>query len=125
MSPLFMCIAWPFKAKSNLRILLRQPATFARAYRVPLLVLAIGAVLDAATTVVQAVRYGPRIESHPAQRFVIEIAGPITGPVLAKIIQLVFVLLVASLWCKWCGWILLICGLLYTAAAVSNHFFLL
>jgi hypothetical protein len=44
---------------------------------------------------------------------------------VAKAIQLAFVLLVAAWWRPWCPWLLGACGLLYGAAAVSNHFLLL
>ncbi|HOD82394.1 MAG TPA: hypothetical protein PKG77_13325, partial [Phycisphaerae bacterium] len=61
--------------KTNLRILIYRPGTFLRFYRWPLVVLAIGAVLDAVTTYRNVSAYGPAAEIHPAARLLWEILG--------------------------------------------------
>lgn len=106
-------------------LLWRRPRRFVQAYAVVLAVLAVGATADAITTLRNGLEYGPDIELHLAQRLVSEILGVTIGVPLAKLIQLAFVLLVASWWRPWCRWMLLGCGLLYSLAAVSNHFVLL
>jgi hypothetical protein len=111
--------------KTDLPLLLRHPAAFGRRYWAPLLVLGIGATADAVTTLINLRRFGPSVEVHPAQRLVSEIVGVTAGVPVAKAIQLAFVLLVAAWWRPWCPWLLGACGLLYGAAAVSNHFLLL
>ncbi len=105
--------------------LLRTPATFAHRYAWPLALLLIGATADVVTTLVNLLRYGVEVEAHLVQRWVSMIVGIPAGVPLAKAIQLAFVLLVAAWWRPWCAWILTICALLYTAAAISNHFLLL
>jgi len=111
--------------RSNLRLLLHHPSVFARAYRWPIAILLAGAVLDAATTAVTVATYGAEAEVHLAQRWVMACLGPILGTISAKLIQVAAAVLVASLWRAWCGWLMVLCGLLYTLAAVSNHFLLL
>jgi hypothetical protein len=110
--------------KTDLPFLLCRPASFARRYWAPLLVLTIGATADATTTLVNLHRFGPSVEVHPAQRLVSELVGVTAGVPVAKAIQLVFVLLVAAWWRPWCPWLLAACGLLYGVAALSNHFLL-
>lgn len=110
---------------TDLPLLARKPLTFVTHYRVPLLVLLVGATADLITTYVNLQRYGSSVEAHPVQRLVSELVGASLGVPLAKLIQLAFVLFVAAWWRPWCGWILAICGVLYSLAAVSNHFLLL
>lgn len=111
--------------KSNFWLLTRRPLVFARIYRWELLFLLVGATLDAVTTAITLSRYGVEAELHLAVRLMAHILGPVTGAVLGKIGQVVFVLLVASLWRPWCRVIILLCGGLYLLAAISNHFVLL
>jgi hypothetical protein len=106
-------------------LLRRDPARFARRYRWPLLVLLAGAAADVFTTLVNLRLYGPSVEAHAVQRVVAELIGVTAGVPLAKAIQLAFVLLVAAWWRPWCTPLLYLCGTLYAAAAVSNHFLLL
>lgn len=108
--------------KTNLRILARHPALFVRAYWPALLILLAGASADGVTTFVALREYGPQTEVHPVQRWVSEILGVTAGVPLAKLAQVAFVVLVAAWWRTWCGWIMILCGLLYALAAVSNHF---
>jgi hypothetical protein len=84
--------------KTELPLLLRHPATFARRYWAALLLLAAGATADAVTTLVNLRRFGPSVEVHPVQRLVSEIFGVTAGVPVAKVIQLGFVLLVAAWW---------------------------
>ena len=98
---------------------------FARIYRWELLFLLAGATLDAATTVVFMLKYGADAEVHLAVRLMAHILGPVAGPVLGKIGQVIFVVFVGSLWRLWCRWLMLLCGVLYLLASVSNHFVLL
>ena len=111
--------------KTNLRLLVHHPFVFVKYYRLPLTVLMIGALLDTITTYISVSKYGTECEVHLVQRIVFEIFGLIVGVPLAKILQLLFVIFVASWWRPWCSWIIFVCGLLYTMAAVSNHFNLL
>jgi hypothetical protein len=108
--------------KTNLILLMRRPGLLMRAYRFPMLFLAIGALADVITTYNNLALYGTEVEVHLPQRIISEIFGMKAGVPLAKIIQLAFVILVACWWRPWCGFILCACGLLYTFAALSNHF---
>jgi CHASE2 domain-containing sensor protein len=110
---------------TELSRLVRRPIEFARAYRWPLALLLIGATADVITTCRNLVLYGPEVEAHVVQRWVSELVGVHAGVPLAKLIQLAFVLFVAAWWRPWTVWLLTACGLLYSAAAVSNHFLLL
>jgi hypothetical protein len=110
---------------TDLPLLLRHPGQFARRYRWALLVLLLGATADMVTTLINLRRFGPGVEVHPAQRLVSEIVGVTAGVPVAKVIQLACVLAVAAWWRRWCQWLLLVCGVLYLLAAVSNHFLLL
>ena len=118
----------PSSVRTSRRIssaLVRQPGSFIRRYRWVLLVLAVGATADAITTLINLREYGPEIEVHLVQRLVSYIVGVTAGVPIAKMIQLGFVVAVAAWWRPWCSWILGICGVLYSAAAVSNHFLLM
>ena len=105
--------------------LLAHPLAFARAYWLPLMVLIAGAIADGVTTYRNLVLYGPDVEAHVVQRWVSEVMGVRAGVPIAKLIQLAFVLLVAAWWRGWTPWLLLICGVLYSAAAISNYYLLL
>jgi len=114
---------WRWPVKSNIRLLSRRPGLFVRIYKWPLVVLIIGSVLDAVTTSRMLGRYGPEAEIHPAGQVFVEVFGAsLPAALVAKFIQMAFAIFVAALWRKWCGWILFICGVLYTLAAASNHF---
>jgi hypothetical protein len=106
-------------------LLARRPRVLVRAYRWALVFLLAAATADVVTTIPGVSAYGPATELHPAHRIMVGLLGPVAGPIVGKLIQLAFVVLVACLWRRWCGWILLLCGLFYAAAAVSNHFVLL
>lgn len=108
--------------RSNLHLLTHHPVVFARIYRWALVVLLAGAVLDAVTTYRNAVAFGPEVELHPASRLMMEWIGPGPGTWVGKAFQVAFAIFVASLWRAWCGWLMLLCGVLYSAAAVCNHF---
>jgi hypothetical protein len=110
--------------KTELRCLVRNPAGFVCAYWLPLLILTIGATADVITTLVNLRRYGPEVEAHIVQRWISQIFGVEAGVPLAKLAQLAFVLFVAAWWKPWTPWLLSLCGLLYSAAAVSNHYLL-
>ena len=111
--------------KSNLRLLVHHPLTFCRVYRWELAVLFVGAVLDAVTTMRTVLAYGAETELHPVGRFVMQLLGPVAGTLVGKAAQVVCAVFVAALWRPWCGWLLVVCGVLYALAAVSNHFALL
>jgi hypothetical protein len=115
----------PLPARTELPTLARQPATFAKRYWIPLVILLIGATVDTITTYHNAVLYGADVEVHPVQRWLFVWLGSEAGVPIAKLIQISFVLFVAAWWKPWCGWIIGGCGLLYSLAAVSNHFLLL
>lgn len=108
--------------QTELRRLFSTPAGFIRGYWLPLLILAIGATADVITTLVNLRLYGPDVEVHIVQRWVSQVFGVEAGVPLAKLGQLAFVLFVAAWWKPWTPWLLSLCGLLYAAAAVNNHF---
>jgi hypothetical protein len=106
---------------SALPMLLRTPRQFVRTYRWPLVVLVLGAGADVFTTLWNLREYGPGVEVHLVQRWVMQLFGTEAGVPLAKVGQLAFVVPVAAWWRPWCRWILLACGLLYALAAASNY----
>jgi len=106
----------------ELPLLLRQPARFVVKYRWPLLVLWAGASADLWTTLRNIEELGPGIEVHIFQRLLSQWFGIAVGVPLAKLVQLAFVLPLAAWWRPWCRWLLILCGTLYTAAAICNHF---
>jgi hypothetical protein len=108
--------------RTNLRILCRRPRRFARAYRAALVLLSMAVAADAVTTLRNMRQFGADIELHIVQRLVSELLGVNLGVPVAKLIQLGFVLLVASWWRPWCAWMLWGCAVLYALAALSNHF---
>ena len=114
-----------YPRRSELPRLLRHPGSFVRAYWAPLVILLAGATADLVTTYHNLRLYGPAVEAHPVQRLVSEILGVRVGVPLAKLAQVAFVLLVAAWWRPWTTWLLVLCGLLYFAAAVNNHYLLL
>jgi hypothetical protein len=111
--------------KSELPRLVRNPGAFATAYWLPLLILFAGATADVLTTYHNLRLYGTAVEAHIVQRWVSDLVGIRAGVPVAKLVQLAFVLFVAAWWRPWTPWLLTLCGLLYTAAAVSNHYLLL
>jgi uncharacterized membrane protein len=90
-----------------------------------LAILLAGAVLDAVTTAVSVSAYGAEVELHLIQRWIMAWLGPVLGIIAAKFVQVAVAIVVASLWRRWCGWLMVLCGVLYALAAVSNHFMLL
>jgi hypothetical protein len=96
-----------------------------RRYWPALLVLLTGASLDAMTTIPNVQQFGPLVEANPIHRLVMAALGATVGTIIGKIVQVAFVVLVAGVWPPWCPWVMVVCGLLYTAAAVSNHLHLL
>jgi len=111
--------------KTELPRLFERPGEFVRVYWLPLVILLIGATADVITTLINLKLYGPEVEAHIVQRWVSQIFGVHAGVPLAKLGQLAFVLVVAAWWKPWTPWLLTLCGLLYAAAAVSNHFLLI
>ncbi len=111
--------------QSELPRLLRDPLGFARIYWIPLAILLTGAAADCVTTYHNLILYGPDVEAHIIQRWVSQAVGIHAGVPLAKLIQLSFVVVVAAWWRRWTPWLLILCGLLYGAAAVSNYYLLL
>jgi hypothetical protein len=107
---------------SEIPTLLARPGEFVSRYRYALLLLLVGTILDALTTYANVREFGSHVETHPVQRLVFDLFGVTAGVPLAKLVQVGFVMFVAAWWKPWTRWILLICGLLYTAAAISNHF---
>jgi len=110
---------------SELSLLLGRPARFVAKYRWPLLVLWAGASADLWTTLRNIEAYSPGIEVHIPQRLLSQWFGIAIGVPLAKLVQLAFVLAVAAWWRPWCRWIMIVCGVLYLAAAISNQFTLI
>ena len=110
---------------SAIPLLIDRPGEFVRAYRIALVVLVLGASADLFTTLWNLRTYGPAVETHLVQRWVSQIVGVEAGVPMAKAMQLAFVVFVAAWWRPWCGTLLIVCGSLYAAAAVSNYFLLL
>lgn len=112
--------------RTELQVLARTPLVFAAHYRWSLMVLAVGAFFDALTTYQFLVTLGPDGEVHPVQRlfflYLLRYLSPLPVVSLVKSMQVGFVLLVAAWWQPWCRWLLLLCGVLYGLAALSNHF---
>ena len=111
--------------QTELPRLLSRPLDFARGYAISLTVLCVGSLADLLTTWHNLRLYGPGVETHPVQRLVSQVAGVNAGVPIAKAFQFAFVLLVAAWWKPWTRPILLICGVLYLAASISNYFLLL
>jgi hypothetical protein len=111
--------------QSELPRLLQHPLSFARSYWLPLAILLAGTVADCVTTYHNLALYGPGAETHIVQRWVSELVGVHAGVPLAKFIQFCFVVGVAAWWRRWTPWLLILCGLLYAAAAISNYYLLL
>lgn len=107
---------------SELPTLGRQPLRFLSRYRYSLLILIVGAVLDALTTYANVKQFGPGVETHPVQRLFFQTFGATIGVPLAKALQFGFVIFVAAWWCPWTRWVMILCGVLYAAAAASNHY---
>jgi len=107
---------------SELPTLGREPLRFLSRYRFSLIILIIGAVLDALTTYANVKQFGPGVETHPVQRLFFEIFGTAAGVPLAKALQFGVAIFVAAWWRPWTRWVLIICGVLYAAAAMSNHY---
>lgn len=112
----------PIPLKTELHVLVRSPLIFADRYRWPLLILAVGAFFDALTTYRFLVVLGPDGEVHPVQRWFFLCLPPLLAVPVVKTMQVGFVLLVAAWWQPWCRWIMLLCGVLYGLAALSNHY---
>ena len=106
----------------NLGILIRRPGVYVRTYRWPLLVLAAGAAMDAATSIYVMELYGPEAEFHVCIRLLAEWLSVWPGVIVAKTALFVAAVFVASLWRRWCGALLTLCGVLYALAALSNAF---
>ena len=111
-------ISW----ETHLPLLCKQPKEFARRFRWPLVILGIGALLDAITTMEFLCFFGADSEIHLPQRWVCQMLGVIPGVPIAKALQVAFAVLVAAAWRKWTPWLMGLCGILYTLAAASNHF---
>lgn len=114
---------WRWPVKSELPTLNHHPWLFVRTYRWALLLLLVGASLDAATTMNLMYAHGTSGEVHPAMRMMAELLGITMGVPIGTLVRMGFVVFVAALWRGWCGWILLACGILYCLAAASNHFY--
>jgi hypothetical protein len=112
-------------AQTELPRLFRTPHRFAQVYWISLTILLIGATADGITTWRNLRIYGPAAEAHIVQRWISEIVGVHAGVPLAKAMQVAFVVLVAAWWKPWTPWLLILCGVLYSAAAVSNYFALI
>ena len=111
--------------QTELPRLLKDPLSFARIYWLPVAILFAGAAADCITTYHNLVLYGPDVEAHVVQRWASEMVGVRAGVPIAKLIQLAFVVGVAAWWKRWTPWLMIACGLLYGAAAVSNYYLLL
>ena len=108
--------------ETELKALACTPLLFATRYGWWLAILAVGAFFDALTTYQFLITLGPECEVHPVQRLFFHYLPPLLAVPLVKSMQVGFVLLVAAWWRPWCRWILLLCGVLYGLAALSNHF---
>ena len=108
--------------KTNLSLLVHHPLIFAKAYWWALSILLIGTILDGVTTYPNVRDFGEATELHPVGRLAMRLLGPGWGISVAKTGQLAAAIFVASLWRPWCRWLMVLCGLIYTAASVMNYF---
>jgi hypothetical protein len=107
---------------SALPQLINDPQQFKSTYRWALIWLLVGASADVFTTLWNLRAYGPGVEAHVVQRWISLLIGVEAGVPLAKVAQLIFVVLVAAWWRPWCRPLLVCCGSLYALAAMSNYF---
>ena len=89
-----------------------------------LLVLLVGAALDAITTMSLMYRFGIRVETHPAMWLMAYLFGITVGVPLGTVIKIGIAVSFAAIWRRWCRWLLLLFGLSYTVGALGNHFLL-
>ena len=108
--------------RTNLRILSRRPGVFARKYWLAMAAVVVAATLDMLSTISFMLESGPQSELHPAMRAMAEMFGIVLGVVLGTLGRLVFVIVVAAIWRRACGAVMLVCAMLYFLAAMSNHF---
>ena len=113
---------WRWRTKTNVRLLTRRPGVLVRAYRWPLVLLAVGTSLDTITTMAFMYSTGAGSELHPAMRMMADEFGVTFGVPIASVFRMGFVVFVACVWRRWCAWVLCACGVLYLLAAASNHF---
>jgi hypothetical protein len=113
--------------KSNLKLLYRRPGALLARHWCVLLVLVIGASWDAWTTIQFVGRHGPEEEVHPVAMIFFKLAlyvlhSPALVVAVGKLVQVVFVILVAAIFRGWTGILMVSCGLLYLLAGFVNHF---
>jgi hypothetical protein len=108
--------------KCLIGLLVCDPLRFLKDYRWPLFILVLGAFLDGVSTYQFLSTVGPDGEVHPVQRLVFTYLPPMLGILFAKACQVIAAVFVAAWWQPWCKWLLLITGVLYILAAMSNYF---
>lgn len=111
--------------KTNMLLLVGHPMAFARKYWWALAILTIGTLTDGITTYLTVGQLGPANEMNPVQRPFFQLVGVTAGIPLAKLMQFVAALVVGAWWAPWTAWVLTLAGLIYGAAALSNHLMLL
>ena len=111
--------------RTNLHILCRRPGVFARKYWPAITAVVVAAALDMLSTINFMSESGPQSELHLAMRSMAEMFGVVRGVVLGTLGRLVFVFVVAAIWRKACTAVMLVCAVIYFAAALCNHLRLL
>ena len=108
------------RRKTNLRLIVRNPGLFVRAYWLGLAVLTAGAVLDGWTTFRNVAQWGIDTEAHAALWIWLKMFGP-HGIWLSIPARIGFVILVAIVWRPWCQFMMILCGLIYLVGAMGNY----
>lgn len=93
---------------------------YIREFRVFLILTMLAAVADASSTVYFMLRAGPDAEGHPAIRLVSLVLGPISGPIIGKLCQLIVVVALTVYLRRWATYIFVAVIILYAWAAWYN-----
>lgn len=93
---------------------------YAREYRVLLILTVLAALADGVSTVYFMLRAGPDAEGHPAVRLVSMLLGPVFGPILGKLCQLIVVVALTVYLRRWATCIFVAVIVLYAWAAWYN-----
>jgi hypothetical protein len=85
-----------------------------------LTLLALAAIADMLSTVFFMVIDGPHAERHPMIRLISIVLGPVTGPVIGKLLQFAAVIVVTVFLRRWALYIFVTVIILYAWAAAYN-----
>jgi len=89
-------------------------------YRFFLVLVVLAALADMASTIYFMLKEGPQAEGHPAVRLVSMVFGPVLGPILGKICQFLFIIIVTVFLRRQAVYIFVAVIILYAWAAWYN-----